>query len=281
MCAGVSGRSMRRLLRSARERRSYLLSMRSSFRASRLRTVGCCASAIQGSREVDWARLYPGGPHIAKRRHVPGRSKHPAPDVSAYRRNADLLRLLLDLNCAVCHERHDRAQRCPYWNQRSAHDADEERELNDGMAIWMLDDDAAHAPFVDESLDLGHQPIRRSGESARWMSRYRGLTFAGSSRFLQLCLLRRSSRLAGLWRCQRKHSPVSRWRSDVTVGPHAVEAVSRHALSRWPWRWSVRRASKVVNTRRCEGTREAPSQTGPKLSARRTGTSLCLDRGVV
>jgi hypothetical protein len=85
-----------------------------------------------------------------------GVSTHPAPDVSAYRRNGDFLRLLLDLKCAVRHERHDRAQRCPYWSQRSAHDADEEREFNDGMAIWMLDDDAAHTPFVDESLDLRH-----------------------------------------------------------------------------------------------------------------------------
>jgi hypothetical protein len=30
----------------------------------------------------------------------------------------------------------------------------------------------------------------------------------------------------------------------------------------------------VVNTRRCEGTREAPSHTGPKLSACRTWDQL-------
>ena len=30
----------------------------------------------------------------------------------------------------------------------------------------------------------------------------------------------------------------------------------------------------MVNARRCEGTREAPSHTGPELSARRT--SICV-----
>jgi hypothetical protein len=69
---------------------------------------------------------------------------------------------LLDDDGAIRHQGRNRANRCQHGQENGANHAQRERNLDQGFAFLVLDDDAANVAPVYQLLDRGHELLTGS-----------------------------------------------------------------------------------------------------------------------